>query len=72
MMALLVGGPLSGQYREMPDDKLTVVVEVPGDQPNSYTVSSVTTRGGEQQEVWGWSPLCYRLVRLHYQALEES
>jgi len=56
----------------MPDDKLIAVVDVPSDRPTSYTVSSVTTKAGDQKEVWGWSPMCYRLVRLHYQALEES
>jgi hypothetical protein len=66
-MALLVGGPLSGQDIEMPDDKMVYAVPRPDGRPAPYTRTRIN-----EVEVWGYAPLCYRKVRILYQAMEDG
>jgi len=70
MRSLLVGGPLSGQYLDMPDDELTARVDVPGGRPSRYVRTRVSDQDHET-EVWGWSPMCYRRVKAVYMSLVE-
>jgi len=71
MMSLLVGGPLSGQHLDMPDDELTTKVDVPNSRPARYARLRVA-HDGKETEVWGWAPLCYKRVKAHYLHLIDS
>jgi hypothetical protein len=70
-MPLLVGGPLSGQEREMPDDKMVASVPLEGGKFSPYARTRVTFEG-EVEEIWGWAPLCYRKVKMLYVHLQEQ
>jgi hypothetical protein len=69
-MALLVGGPLSGTDMSMPEDLLVTKVSTPGGRLVSYSRTRVRpTSDDPEVEVWGWTPLCYRLVKETYLAM---
>ena len=69
-MALLVGGPLSGQHRDMPEDEIFTRVPLPSGRFAPYALARVT-KDGEQHEVWGWGPWCYRKVKMVFLAMED-
>lgn len=68
--SLLVGGPFSGQYLDMPENSMVHKVPRDNGSPVTYTRLRVSN-DGKETEVWGWAPLCYRVVKARYLKLIE-
>ena len=64
-MALLVGGPLHGEDRDLPDDLLFVTIPMDDGERTPYSRVHITDEG-QQVEIWGWAPYCYRQVQAYY------
>jgi len=70
-MPLLVGGPLSGQVMDMPDDKIVASVLRPDGKYSPYARTRIH-HDDQEVEVWGWAPLCYRRVKALYLHIQEE
>lgn len=62
---------MSGQWVEMPEDRLTAKVSQPNGRSANYTRMRVRDEDHKETEVWGWSPLCYRKVKTQYLRMME-